>query len=45
MPVSNPVITSLDMKSRKNFLDSVSKLCKEKTTTTICITHHIEEIV
>lgn len=36
--------TGLDIKARKNLLDSVSMICNEKTTV-IYVTHHFEEIV
>mgnify|MGYP001237229519 CR=1 FL=1 len=35
----------LDMKARDNLLKSISKICKESSTTIIYVTHHIDEIV
>ena len=35
----------LDMISRKNVLEAVSRICKEGKTTVIYVTHHFEEIV
>jgi iron complex transport system ATP-binding protein len=35
----------LDMKARDNLLKSISKICKEASTTIIYVTHHIDEIV
>ncbi len=50
--ISNPLILlldepciGLDMKARRDFLDSISKICKQKKTTVVYVTHHIEEIV
>src|SRR3989338_55821 len=35
----------LDIKARKNLLNSISKICRETETTIIYVTHHIEEII
>ncbi len=37
--------TGLDLKARANMLQSVSKICREKKSTVVYVTHHIEEIV
>lgn len=36
---------SLDIKSRKNLLSLISKICNKNSTSIIYVTHHIEEIM
>ncbi len=44
MLLDEPCI-GLDIKARESLLNSISKICKEKKTTVIYVTHHIGEIV
>lgn len=37
--------SALDLKSRKDVLSSVSKICRENNATVIYVTHHFDEIV
>ncbi|RKX79235.1 MAG: molybdenum ABC transporter ATP-binding protein [Spirochaetes bacterium] len=37
--------TGLDVKARRNLLASISRICREKETTVIYVTHHFEEII